>query len=139
MLVDLTSGALNMVDVLEPVGKVTAISHVVVNVVLMKRQRKPAEMTYGQLDIFQVLLLAANTSGRPRSLELRQVLSIFLFSYSGFGNLLGRMPANLMYGASSVSPGAPFYYSDSATRRRARVNSGSQTPISTVGIRVSVL
>ena len=89
MVVNLTSGALNMVDVLEPVGKVTAISHVVVNVVLMKRQRKPTDLTYGQLDIFQVLLLAANTSGRPRSLELRQVLAIFLGSYSGFGNLLG--------------------------------------------------
>ena len=46
-------------------------------------------MTNGQLDIIQDLIPAAKSSGRPRSLDLRQVVAVLLGSYTGFGNLLG--------------------------------------------------
>ena len=69
--------------ILEAVLKVEAIGQTVVYVVVVNKKRYPTNLTDSQWFIIQHLIPPAKPGGRPRSLDMRQVVNAMLYLTAG--------------------------------------------------------
>ena len=121
------------------------MGQIVVNVVFVTTQRYPTDLTDGQWVIIQHLIPTAKPGGRPRSLDMRQVVNAILYlTVSGVQWRMlpkirrGRVSTPTFAGGEMTVPGSGFTTRCGPRFAAAKDGTNAQLPIDSQTVKTGV-